>query len=196
MAKRIAVRRAGRGGRRVTRAAGRRAPRVAESRARRAPQGQGCAGSGTTDPTAPRGETRSGRRRATSRGRTIGNGRSGRGRGRSVRRAGLRRYFYGRCGRAGLEIQAAFQRHVDNSVSKTINLPHAATPQDIAWIYDRAWELGLKGITIYRYGSKAAQVIEIGTGDRTNTSTGRRATRESAGSKAEPPSDGECESAT
>jgi ribonucleoside-diphosphate reductase alpha chain len=64
-----------------------------------------------------------------------------------------------------LEIQAAFQRHVDNSVSKTINLPQEATPQDIAWIYDRAWELGLKGITIFRYGSTAAQVIELGTGE-------------------------------
>jgi ribonucleoside-diphosphate reductase alpha chain len=61
-----------------------------------------------------------------------------------------------------LEIQAAFQRHVDNSVSKTINLPQAATPHDIAWTYDRAWELGLKGITVYRYRSRAAQVIELG----------------------------------
>lgn len=63
-----------------------------------------------------------------------------------------------------LEIQAAFQRFVDNSVSKTINLPQAATPQDIAWTYDRAWELGLKGITVYRYRSKATQVIELGAG--------------------------------
>ena len=77
----------------------------------------------------------------------------------------------------------------------TSNLLHAATPQDIAWIYDRAWELGLKGIIIYRYGSKAAQVIEFDTGERTNTSTGRRATRESAGSKAESTPYGECESA-
>jgi ribonucleoside-diphosphate reductase alpha chain len=63
-----------------------------------------------------------------------------------------------------LEIQAAFQRHVDNSVSKTINLPQTAIPQDIAWIYDRAWELGLKGITVYRFRSKATQVIELGAG--------------------------------
>lgn len=61
-----------------------------------------------------------------------------------------------------LEIQAAFQRHVDNSVSKTVNLPESAAPDDVARIYRRAWELGLKGITLYRYGSKGTQVLEIG----------------------------------
>ncbi|HEX7118852.1 MAG TPA: adenosylcobalamin-dependent ribonucleoside-diphosphate reductase [Longimicrobiales bacterium] len=65
-----------------------------------------------------------------------------------------------------LEIQAAFQRHVDNSVSKTVNLPESATPDDVARIYRRAWALGLKGITLYRYGSKDTQVLEIGRGER------------------------------
>jgi ribonucleoside-diphosphate reductase alpha chain len=64
-----------------------------------------------------------------------------------------------------LQIQAAFQKHVNNSVSKTINLPAKATPDDVAEIYRSAWELGLKGITIYRYGSKTAQVMELGVGE-------------------------------
>jgi len=61
-----------------------------------------------------------------------------------------------------LQIQAAFQRNVDNSVSKTINLPEGSRPKDIAEAYWRAWKLGLKGITVYRYGSKSTQVLELG----------------------------------
>lgn len=64
-----------------------------------------------------------------------------------------------------LRIQAAFQRFTDNSVSKTVNLPATATSADVATIYCRAWELGLKGLTIYRYGSKAEQVLELGAGE-------------------------------
>jgi ribonucleoside-diphosphate reductase alpha chain len=65
---------------------------------------------------------------------------------------------------AHLAIQAAFQRHVDNAVSKTINLPGDATPDQIREIYASAWKLGLKGVTVFREGCRAG-VLERGAGD-------------------------------
>lgn len=64
-----------------------------------------------------------------------------------------------------LLIQHAFQRFIDNSVSKTINLPHDATRDDVARGIWRAWDLGLKGVTFFRFGSRTSQVIELGTGE-------------------------------
>lgn len=70
-----------------------------------------------------------------------------------------------------IRMQAAFQKGVDNSISKTINLPNSATNDDVRKAYMLAWDLGCLGITVFRDGSKGEQVLNVGVKDKQQEAT-------------------------
>ena len=59
-----------------------------------------------------------------------------------------------------VELQAAAQRHIDHSISSTVNLPNSATVEDVAKIYNTAWKKGCKGITVYRDGCRTGVLVK------------------------------------
>ena len=68
-----------------------------------------------------------------------------------------------------LRMQAAFQKYTDNAVSKTVNLPHSSSPNDVKDAYIFAHNMKSKGITVYRYVSKPDQVLTIETMEKGST---------------------------
>ena len=67
-----------------------------------------------------------------------------------------------------IRMQAAFQKFTDNAVSKTVNLPHDSTVEDVRQVYALAHELGCKGVTIYGTAARINQVLSFGQKERPN----------------------------
>lgn len=70
-----------------------------------------------------------------------------------------------------VRMQGAFQKNVDNSISKTVNFPFSATHEDVRQAYIEAWKAGCKSSTVYRDGSRNVQILNLGTGENIISTT-------------------------
>jgi ribonucleoside-diphosphate reductase alpha chain len=83
-----------------------------------------------------------------------------------------------------IKVQAAWQKYISNGVSKTINLPHDATKQEVAEVYWTAWKEGCKGVTVFRDGCKGEQVLyraDSGKSSQNSSPTYQRSSAASGG---------------